>query len=336
MSAARSADVDRGPSRSILDPGSGDPRTRGDPPVVALKCHAKPVIVDPQIAVATAHDRLRHDLLHLLRHDSHIGSATAVVGEAIEAQAAVEPSEKGDVVFEPDVGPPSATSSEASAASSEASASRAGTASPEAASRATSAAKARAAARGVTVGHSTGLHVAKRTIATGPTSATADPTTRSVADVGTVSRRGATTEIGPVSKPAASQIGAAAAIADIGALAAKIGPPAAAGPQYLLTAAAAKIHPRLTAGPDVVVAESLLHIRIVIGNAAPVRRIVLPTIHPRIVDAHGAIDVDVVPAPIDAATPIVASGRPASHRIGGPEGKAGRNRGAGDVAGGVK
>src|SRR5262249_20794249 len=147
--------------------------------------------VDPQIAVATAHDRRRHDLLHLLRHDSHIGSATAVVGEAIEAQAAVEPSEKGDVVFEPDVGPPSATSSEASA-------SRAGTASPEATSRATSAAKARAAARGVTVGHSTGLHVAKRTIATGPTSATADPTTRSVADVGTVSRRGATTEIGPV------------------------------------------------------------------------------------------------------------------------------------------
>src|SRR5215475_5611701 len=72
------ADVDRG--------GSGNPRPRGNPPVVALKCHAKPVIVDPQIAVATAHDRLRHDLLHLLRHNSHVGLVTLVIGEAIETQ----------------------------------------------------------------------------------------------------------------------------------------------------------------------------------------------------------------------------------------------------------
>src|SRR5262252_1956646 len=208
----------------MFDPGSGDPRTRGDPPVVALKCHAKPVIVDPQIAVATAHDRLRHDLLHLLRHHSHIGLVTAVVGEAIEAQAVVEASEQGDVVFEPDVGPPSATSST--------SASRAGAACKASASRATAATKARAAARGVAVGHSTGLHVAKRAIATRPGSAAADPTTRWVADVRTVSRRGAAAEIGSVSKPPTPYIGAATA-AEIGALAAKIGPPAA-GPQHLL------------------------------------------------------------------------------------------------------
>src|SRR5262249_54083071 len=186
----------------MFDPGSGDPRTRGDPPVVALKCHAKPVIVDPQIAVATAHDRLRHDLLHLLRHHSHIGLVTAVVGEAIEAQAVVEASEQGDVVFEPDVGPPSATSSTSAsgaAATSEASTARAGAACKASGSRAGAATKARAAARGVAVGHSTGLHVAKRVIATRPGSAAADPTTRWVADVRTVSRRGAAAEIGSVS-----------------------------------------------------------------------------------------------------------------------------------------
>jgi pyruvate/2-oxoglutarate dehydrogenase complex dihydrolipoamide acyltransferase (E2) component len=144
---------------------------QGDPPIVTLKRPPKPIIVDPQIAVPTARDRLRHDLLHLLRHDSHTGFVTAVIRETIKAHAAVKASEKRDVVFEPDAGPASTASSEASS----------------------------------------------------------ERPARALADVGTISRRAATAEIRPVSKPTAPHIGLVCDVC-----------PAAAGPRHLLPAATAK------------------------------------------------------------------------------------------------
>jgi hypothetical protein len=49
--------------------------------------------------------------LHFLRHDADIGLVAAVIAEAIEPKAVVEPAEKGDVVLKRNVGPPAASSS---------------------------------------------------------------------------------------------------------------------------------------------------------------------------------------------------------------------------------
>src|SRR5262249_54331529 len=71
---------------------------------------------DPQIAVTAAHDCPGRDSLHFLRHDADVGPVTAVVGEAIEAEAIVETTEQVDVVLEPDIGPASAAPAPAAAA----------------------------------------------------------------------------------------------------------------------------------------------------------------------------------------------------------------------------
>src|SRR5215475_16218705 len=93
-----------------------NPCARRQPLLVGLELDAEPVIEDPQIAVATAHDRVRHDRLHLLRHHADIGLVAAVVAEAIEAEAVVEMAEQRDVVLERNIRPPSAATATAAAA----------------------------------------------------------------------------------------------------------------------------------------------------------------------------------------------------------------------------
>src|SRR5262245_13653155 len=121
-----------------------NPCARRQPLLVGLELDAEPVIEDPQVAVAAAHDRFRHDALHLLRHHADIGLVAAVVAEAIEAEAVVEPAEQRDVVLERNIRPPSTTATTAPAAAT--TAEPAATAAAETAATAATAAAAEAAA----------------------------------------------------------------------------------------------------------------------------------------------------------------------------------------------
>src|SRR5262249_49048086 len=79
---------------------------RGEPMVVILEFHPELLVVHPQIAVAAARHDVRRDLHDLLRNDSDVGFAAAVIAEAIEAKTIVQITEKNDVMLEQDVGAP--------------------------------------------------------------------------------------------------------------------------------------------------------------------------------------------------------------------------------------
>jgi nucleotide-binding universal stress UspA family protein len=49
---------------------------------VTLEFDANLVVVDTQVTVAVTNHRLRHHLLHFLRHDADIGAVAAVIAEA--------------------------------------------------------------------------------------------------------------------------------------------------------------------------------------------------------------------------------------------------------------
>jgi len=89
--------------------------SRAQPMIVGFKLETEVVVEHSQITIAPVHDRLRHDLLHFLRDDAHIGLAAAVIAEAIEAEAVVEMAEQDDIVLEAQIGPPTATSTSAAA-----------------------------------------------------------------------------------------------------------------------------------------------------------------------------------------------------------------------------
>jgi hypothetical protein len=80
-----------------------------------LELQAKPFVEDLEVAIPTARDRFRHDCLNFLRHDADVRLGSAIVGEAIEAEAVVEMAEKGDVVLERNIGPPAAAATSAPA-----------------------------------------------------------------------------------------------------------------------------------------------------------------------------------------------------------------------------
>jgi hypothetical protein len=119
--------------------------------VVGFERHAEFPVVDSQVAVAAAHDRIGPDRLHFLRHNTNIGLVAAVVREAVEAETVVETAKQNDVVLEPDVGAPSTAAATAAttAASAAATTAAAGTG---AAAATTAAAKARTSARGLRPG----------------------------------------------------------------------------------------------------------------------------------------------------------------------------------------
>jgi hypothetical protein len=83
--------------------------------VVSLEFQAKPFVEDLEVAIPTAHDRFRHDCLNFLCHDTDVRLGSAIVGEAIEAEAVVEMAEKSDVVLERNIGPSATTPTTAAA-----------------------------------------------------------------------------------------------------------------------------------------------------------------------------------------------------------------------------
>jgi hypothetical protein len=91
---------------------------RHGPLPVGFKWQSKHVIGNAQIPVSPARHRFRNDRLHFLRNDSDICRMAAVVDEAIVAEAVAEPSEQNNIVLEPEVGAPPATTASAMAAAS--------------------------------------------------------------------------------------------------------------------------------------------------------------------------------------------------------------------------
>ena len=115
-------------------------RTTGEPVLVGLESDSKPVVIDPEIAIAAARHRARQYDLDLLRYHADIGLVTADITEAVIAEAIVEMAEQHDVVFQCKIRPsPSATTSESAASTT-----------PESARSSTG--EARSAARGSRAG----------------------------------------------------------------------------------------------------------------------------------------------------------------------------------------
>src|SRR5690349_13112725 len=84
--------------------------------LVGLEFDAKLLVIDPQIAVLAAHNGVRCNGLHFLRHHADIGALAAVVAEPVVPQAVVEMAKQDDVMLERDVRAPSAAATTASAA----------------------------------------------------------------------------------------------------------------------------------------------------------------------------------------------------------------------------
>jgi hypothetical protein len=80
----------------------------------------------------------------------------------------------------------------------------------------------------------------------------------------------------------------------------------AAGPKDLLTTLAAEIHPVLRTTAQIVVTELLSHVVIVVSDALPVLRPVLPIVAGQRVDPW-PVDVDVVVVPIETSAPIISA-----------------------------
>src|SRR5206468_9527100 len=87
-----------------------------EPILVAEELDPEPVVANPEITIAAAHHRARHDRLHLLRHDPDIGLVAAEIAEAVIAEAVVQMSEQDDVVLQRHIGAPAATSAATSTA----------------------------------------------------------------------------------------------------------------------------------------------------------------------------------------------------------------------------
>src|SRR5262249_46605158 len=82
----------------------GQSGTCGNPSIIGLQRQAELVVIDSEEPIRPPHHGLRHDRLHLLRHDTHIGRHAAVVAEPIEPEAIVEPAEEPNVVLERNIG----------------------------------------------------------------------------------------------------------------------------------------------------------------------------------------------------------------------------------------
>ena len=79
-----------------------------------------------------------------------------------------------------------------------------------------------------------------------------------------------------------------------------------AWPEDLFATTAAKIHPVLSAVTTVIVAEPLIHTRVIVSHALAMFGSMLPVVAD-VIDIDGPVYVNVVAAPIDAAAPIVSA-----------------------------
>jgi hypothetical protein len=100
-----------GPS-DLWQRGSG-----GGPTIIRAEFETEPLIVDTQIAIAGASDRVGSHHLHFVRDHPNVRLVTAVVCEAIVTETVVEPTEEHNVVLEVDVRPPPTTTTAAAAES---------------------------------------------------------------------------------------------------------------------------------------------------------------------------------------------------------------------------
>ena len=224
--------------------------------LIRLKLDAKLVIENAQGSVVVTYDGLRHDRLHFLRHHADIHAVAAVIAEAIVAEAVSEMAEKNDIVLERNIGPPSATTTTATAACAHATA----TATCSHATTAATTAETRAATRGLPVGYSARPNIPKSVAATSSTRRSAGtwPTTRrSLPRAGPTTRR-SLARAGPLSRTRSLRT--------------------AARPENLFATAAAKIHPVLSAVTTVIVAEPLVHTRVIVSHALAMFGSMLPVI----------------------------------------------------------
>ena len=70
--------------------------------------------MDPQVAVAAALDRLRHDVSDFLCQHTDIGLIGPIIGKTVKSQAVVETTQKDNVVLERNIRPASAAPTSAS------------------------------------------------------------------------------------------------------------------------------------------------------------------------------------------------------------------------------
>src|SRR5215470_924098 len=79
-----------------------------EPTIIRLELHAENVVANPQVTIAATQHRFGHHGLNFLCDHTDVGLVAAIVAEAIEAEAVVEPAEQRDVVLEQHVGMASA------------------------------------------------------------------------------------------------------------------------------------------------------------------------------------------------------------------------------------
>lgn len=209
------------------------PSARRNPLVIGLKLDANLVVVDPQVAVLTTHDGLRHSCLHFLRHHTDVSSIAAIIAEAIVAKAVGEMAEKDNIVLERDIG----SSPAAAAATTTTTHARATTATAHAcATTAAAGAETCVSARGLGLRYSAGLNVSKSVA----TASACRPRTRPLSSARPLDSSGTGTR--PLSGAGASTwTTSAATITKIGL--------AAARSENLFAAAAAEIHSVLASAP---------------------------------------------------------------------------------------
>src|SRR3954454_23903446 len=97
-------------------------RCTGEPIAIAAECQPKLLVVDPQVAVASACHRIGYHVHHLLRHHADIGLPTAEIAEAIIAKAVGEMAEQDDVMLQRNVGTPPTAAAPATTTTSSSSA----------------------------------------------------------------------------------------------------------------------------------------------------------------------------------------------------------------------
>ena len=123
----------------------------------------------------------------------------------------------------------------------------------------------------------------------------------------------------PPRSPARSPSAIASAIGTAGSILSRT--------KHLLPVTAAEIHPVCGAGLEVVVAEALLNVDVVVSNALTMRGIVLPVI-PDVGRPVVVVDVEVAVAPVESTAPVIA---PASDRPGCTEGETRRDHAGADI-----
>src|SRR5271154_1911999 len=229
------------------------PRSRCQPFVVGLERQTDLVVENPQIAVSAAHDRSRHDSLHLLRHHADIELVAAVVGEAIEAKAVVEPPQQGNVVLEPNIGASPATATPT--ATTAATTAGGGTgASPTSASACASAASAPAAIGSTGVGEALPATIGINARPVGRAGIAKGIARGPRAGGRPISAGGAIVCASQVSGLDIAGAGfCSGTAAEIGAVAARTG----ARLQDLLAASTAEIHARVRSAADIAIATEL-------------------------------------------------------------------------------